>query len=122
MTRARRRAAVVAGLAGGNALVIAAELAAAKAANPVSPAALLAVGVYALAGLLVLPAYRLSAQVLGSGWLVAAIALGLIVVIEPVLILLWFGERPGAGSVAGFALGAAGLLLSAAGHSEGGER
>ncbi|KYK44216.1 hypothetical protein A1D31_37365 [Bradyrhizobium liaoningense] len=65
-----------------------------------------------LGGILLVCGYALSYMQLKNIWIIVAISVGAILVVEPILTLLLFRDVPTAGSLIGLMLGALGTLAA----------
>jgi len=66
-------------------------------------------GLYCLSGCCLLPAYALSERVFHSTWTTAALTIGAVLILEPLIIMLFFSEAPSLSSLIGFIFGVLGL-------------
>lgn len=67
-------------------------------------------GVMTLAGLLLIAGYMLGLKYLENIWIVSAVSIASIIIMEPIITYAFFREWPESGALIGFAFGILGLL------------
>ena len=69
-------------------------------------------GLITLGGLALLVGYVLGYHVLRNIWIISAVSIGSILIVEPILALLMFDQLPTHGAAIGFALGVIGAIAA----------
>ena len=100
----------------GETLSIAAEFVASKKQLPLVGHAIRAyagpVGLVTLGGVLLIAGYAIGFHHLRNIWIISAVSIGSILIVEPTFALLMFNQLPSRGAAIGFVLGVAGLIIA----------
>jgi hypothetical protein len=94
----------------GESVAIYSEVVAAKNINTFTVTFWKMSGVMALAGLLLIAGYMFGLKYIQNIWVIGAVSIASIIIMEPLITYLLFHELPSRGALMGFVLGILGLL------------